>query len=434
MTDIKSIQDVVQKKLCVSCGACVSEAPVGSMRMVLNNNIGMHLPEIVDPKKVTGHGSEFDVCPGAGLAINKISMELYGDKPTNSLELGRYLSSYAARSNDPQILERASSGGVMTAIANFLIQNNYVDAATWVKFEYGNNMGPRPVEYLSKSFEDLKEGQGSKYCPTSMNLLVRECIEKGGKYLFCGTPCQVAALRLAIRKHPELSAVFPLTMAHFCGGFRDYRQLDWIINKHGLNPADIEYFRFRGNGQPGEMYARSKSGYSVAEPYPSYLRDCPIPKLKRCIFCIDGTGQLADFACGDAWLPRYINDDYSWSIIISRSEVALRVIDEMTQLGCLTIEELSFDDVVKSQKSNLTSKVKRQYKRMKLFSLVGATLPKWDVELPRGSNTYWGEFVILIRKRLSRCQTLVLIRKRLSKYRILVLVKRKLESLLSLNQ
>gem|GEM_PF-1485137 len=429
MPDVRSIQDVVRKRLCVSCGACVSEAPVGSMRMVLREDLGMRLPEIVDPKQVTGCGSEFDVCPGAGLSIDEISRELYGDGLRTSLELGRYRASYAAHSTDPAVLAQASSGGVMTAVAQFLIQNGLVDAATIVRFEYGNGTGPRPIEYLAWSLKDLMAGQGSKYCPTSVNLLVRECMERGGKYLFCGTPCQVAALRLAIRKHPELGVLFPLTMAHFCGGFRDYRQLDWIIRKHGLDPVDVEYFRFRGNGQPGGMCIRTQSGKMVEEPYPQYLRDCPVPKLKRCTFCIDGTGHLADFACGDAWLPRYMNDDCPWSIIIARSEAAVGIIDEMARLGQLAIEPLAFEDVVRSQKSNLTSKVKRQYKRMKLYSLVGTTMPKWDVELPCGSNTYGGELAVLLGKRLYRCQTLMRIRRRLSRYRTLVLMKRTLEAL-----
>jgi coenzyme F420 hydrogenase subunit beta len=427
MGNVACIQDVVRRKLCVSCGACVSEAPAGSMRMVLHEDIGMRLPQIADPKQVTGYGSEFEVCPGAGFAIDEISRVLYGDGLATSLELGRYRTSHAARSTDAAILERASSGGVMTAVAQFLIHNNYVDAVTTVKFEYGNGTGPRPLEYLARSAEDLMAGQGSKYCPTSMNRLIRECVERGGRYLFCGAPCQVAALRLAVRRHRDLAALFPFTMAHFCGGFRDYRQLDWIIRKHGMDPMDVEYFRFRGNGQPGGMCARTRSGRTAEEPYPQYLRDCPIPKLKRCTFCIDGTGQLADFACGDAWLPRYAKDEWPWSIILARSEAAAAVIDEMAGLGQLCVERLSAEEVVTSQKSNLTSKVRRQYKRMKLYGLTGTAMPKWDVELPRGNNTYWGELVVLIRKRLARSRTLIHIRKRLSAYRVLVMVKRSIE-------
>jgi coenzyme F420 hydrogenase subunit beta len=396
------------------------------MRMVLHEDIGMRLPEIVDPTQVTGCGDEFEVCPGVGLAIDEVSRELYGEELATSLELGRYRASYAAHSTDSAILERASSGGVMTAIAKFLMEKGLIDAATTVRFEYGNGRGPRPVEYLAGSWSDLMAGQGSKYCPTSVNLLIRECADRGGKYLFCGAPCQVAALRLAIRKHRELGSLFPFTMAHFCGGFRDYRQLDWIIRKHGLNPEEVEYFQFRGNGQPGGMCARTRSEQMVEEPYPQYLRDCPVPKLKRCTLCIDGTGHLADFACGDAWLPRYRNDDWPWSIVIARSAAAMGIADEMARLGRLVVEPLSFEEVIRSQRSNLTSKVARQYKRMKLYGLVGAAMPVWDVELPHGSNTYWGELVVLARKRLSRYGPLIAIRRRLSRYRILVLIKRRL--------
>jgi len=290
---VESIQDVVRTGLCISCGACVSAAPQSSMRMVLDKRGRIYVPEILDPSAVSGRGPEFEACPGVGLPLGKLSADLLGEGMDMTLELGRYRLAIAARSTDSSILAEASSGGVMTEIAAHLLEKGYVDGVTIARFEYGPN-GLRPVSLIARSREDLITGQGSKYCPTLTNLLVRECIAEGGRYLFSGTPCQVGALRLAMSRQPEAAKVFPYTMGNFCGGYRDYRLIDWLISKHGFVPSEVKFFRFRGGGQPGTMVIETRNGRRVSEPYPNYARGSGIPKLKRYVLHRRdrGTGRL----------------------------------------------------------------------------------------------------------------------------------------------
>lgn len=383
------------------------------MRMVLHEKRGMHLPEIVDHQRVTGRGGELAVCPGPGLPIDRISRELFGSDLPTTPQLGRYRLAWAAHSTDDEVLKRASSGGVMTEIARFLIRSGHVDGATGVVLTYGDGTGPRPVARIARSWDDLAAAQGSKYCPVPVNLLVRECVERGGKYLFCGTPCHVAALRLATRRRPELAEVFPFTMANFCGGFRDFRHTDWMITKHGLRPAGVRYFRYRGAGQPGSMCARTEDGREVTEPYPDYMYGSMVQKLRRCVFCIDGTGHLADFACGDAWLERYMKDESPWSIILARSQKAVDILRRIAEQGAMVSQDISPEDIIESQRSNLTSKILRQYKRMRVARLVGIAMPRWDVDMPRDGSTYYGELRTFVRKRLSRIRFLHWLRNRL---------------------
>ncbi|MHC4716588.1 MAG: Coenzyme F420 hydrogenase/dehydrogenase, beta subunit C-terminal domain [Planctomycetota bacterium] len=406
MTKVESIADVVRRGLCVSCGACVSEAPDGAMRMALDPKGRVYHPVIDAPEPVTGRGPEFEVCPGAGLPVDRLSAELFGaDLPTDA-RLGRFRRAVAARCVDEDILRRASSGGTMTGIALHLMERGRVDGATVAEMVYDQPGGPKSTVRLATTPEQLRRGQGSKYCPTSMNLLVRESLRRGGRYLFIGTPCQVGSLRLAQRLHPGLRETFPLTMANFCGGFRDFRFTDWLIRKNGLDPKAVEYFQYRGSGQPGRMVARTADGHEACEPYPDYMQYCPVPKLRRCVYCIDGTGLLADFACGDAWLERFEKDEHPWSILLARSQWAEEVVHEMAGADKLILGEVSAADVVESQQSNLTSKIDRQYKRMRLARLFGSVLPAWDVDLPRDASSYYWELRTLLLKFLSRSKTL----------------------------
>ena len=397
MSEIRSIQEVIRVGLCISCGACVSTAPPRTMKMVLNENRGTFIPKIIDTSCVSGDGREFTVCPGKGLPINKMAQSLYGSASHETFELGRYRFSAAARTTNPRILENASSGGVMTEIACYLLEKGLVHGVTASHFIYGPP-GPRTKLFIARSPEDLFMAQGSKYCPTTTNQLVRLCAEAGGRYLFVGTPCQVGALRLAAQEDPSLVEVFPYTMANFCGGYRDFRYLDEIVFSHGIDPAEVEFFRFRGDGQPGSMLIRTREGQTASEPYPDYGSRSMIARQKRCWYCVDATGELADFACGDAWIPRFLKDEHSWSVILARSAFAEELISEMATMQRLKTEPVSFEEICESQRSNIYSKKFRQYGRIRVSRLLGITVPRWDVELPPNNSRYLYEIIVLLSK------------------------------------
>lgn len=368
--------------------------------MVLDEKKGIFEPKIKDPLMVTGAGVEFDVCPGPGLPIDELSAQLFGSELQTTAEFGRYRSACAAQSLDPQILRRASSGGVMTSIALWLLQAKVISGVTVTRFQR-TPAGPRAISCIARNRKELIHAQGSKYCPTSNASLIRECRNSGGAYLFIGTPCQVGALRLAIRKEPELAGTFPLTMANFCGGYRDYRYLDGVIRNYGLRPSNNRFFRFRGGGWPGSMMSEDARGKRCCFPYPHYDSDKYVPKQKRCTLCIDGTGLLADFACGDAWIGRFMKGEMGpdgWSIILSRSRKAEGIMKELDTAGWIRTEEISECELFHSQRSNLSSKISRQKKRSVLLKMLGQVVPQWDVVLPEGDTSYFREARILFQK------------------------------------
>lgn len=402
MRRLTSIWDVVQRKLCISCGACVSAARLGAMAMVLDEKQGIFLPRILDANCVIGSGSEFHVCPGKGLPIKELAARLYPRAKHDSIELGRYAYAVAAFASDGRIRRCAASGGVMTAIANYLIEQGYVRGVTASRFIY-TPAGPRTEAFVATSIDDLIEAQGSKYCPTTTNTLIRECAQAGGAYLFSGTPCQVAALRLAASEDPQLNEVFPYTMANFCGGYRDFHHVDDLIRFDRVDPGQVVYFRFRGGGQPGSMLFRSVGGQETSIPYPGYLSRSTVPKQKRCVYCIDATGELADFACGDAWIERFQSQTMPWSIVLARSEEAKAVIGKMSDQNLIRTEKITSQEIISSQFKNIESKKYRQGKRRRLSAVLSIAIPAWDVEFNRNYSSYRHELRILVGKtRLGR--------------------------------
>ena len=77
---IKSIQDVVEMGLCISCGACVAIAVPGAIEMRYADRHGMFFPKILRPDLVDGRGEEFAVCPGKGYQIIGLSKKFEDER------------------------------------------------------------------------------------------------------------------------------------------------------------------------------------------------------------------------------------------------------------------------------------------------------------------------------------------------------------------
>lgn len=366
---INSVKDVIDSGLCISCGSCVfgDNGYCGSMQENIKN--GMYEP-VFDGKETVG----VSFCPGAGYPVESLGRSLFGSAGNGDLELGKWRYSCATRAKSGQLLKRASSGGVMTAIAHYLLKEGEVDGVLTTKIVYDGGK-PRPVSFIADSLEQLLEAQGSKYCPVPVFSGINIDFNEDKKYLFIGTPCQVAGLRLHQQNDKILRKRFPITMANFCGGFRDLRETDALLDRAGFNKDGVSYFQYRGDGQPGFMRIRGNSGKERSLSYPGYARATGFIKHLRCRLCVDATGELADFSCGDAWIPRLLESGKSWSILLCRSEFAEKLYKDMLEKEVVEECSITVVEIKRSQAGNLNTKKKRQAARLKLYKLLGYRLP-----------------------------------------------------------
>jgi len=371
-----SIEDIVTNDLCISCGACSAFKQQSKYVMKENTSRGMYLPEQVRKKK-SDIGTEINVCPGKGYEIVKMGLELFPEARNVDIDLGRWNRIFSGGTTDKRVAKNASSGGVMTEIAKFLLDTSVIDGVVVTSFNYGES-GPRPNVKIVSTVEELLVAQGSKYCPVPVLDIIPEIKKFKGKILFIGTPCQIAGLRLLQAQDKSLQDKVPFTIGNFCGGFRDLRETDTLIKRAGIKVEDVISFRYRGNGQPGSMLIKDTGGKVAELPYPDYARMTGVVKHRRCQLCVDATAELADFSCGDAWIDRFLNTNEAWSLVITRSENAGKVIDDMVLNGNIKVETVTVDEVKNSQAGNLTSKKRRQLARRKLYTALGIKLPEFD--------------------------------------------------------
>jgi len=372
----RSIEEVVKSRLCMSCGACVVAAPEGTLALRYDPKEGLLLPE------ATGRGA-FDarevaaVCPGKGVPLERLAKRFLDTDASHHVDLGYWNGLWAARCTDRSMAARASSGGVMTAVARHLLDAGLVESVVATRLVYGTS-GPRTETFLARSPEALLEAQGSKYCPVPAVEILAAVRRNPRPVAFVGTPCQIAAVRMLQERFEELRESVRFTIGNFCGGFRDYREMHALIRKYGLDASRVTGFRYRGGGQPGSLRIEDTDGKTVTRPYPAYVRDTGIPKNRRCLLCVDATAELADFACGDAWLDRFLESGHAWSLVATRTRAARDIVKQMIENGRLLVEDVSPDEVRKSQAVNLTSKKRRQAARRRLYGLLGWAVPEYD--------------------------------------------------------
>lgn len=381
---LKTINQVIAHHQCLGCGLCSS---CDTIDMTCRNGI-------IIPNGVPRDSSLEKACPAKGYDLKLIGYKLFGSI-NYCHEIGYYRDIKLAHTNDNSLLIRASSGGIMAQIAISLLDKHLVDGVISNRFIYDDNK-VRTETFIATSKEEIIEGQGSKYCPTS-TLSILTQLDPTKKYLLIGTPCQIAGFRMYSEIHDCFKEMIPYTMANFCGGYRDFRELDFFVS-NVAHISKVTSFRHRGGGQPGSMRIEGENGEVFQFPYPEYAKLSSFVKNERCTLCMDATGELADFSCGDAWLGKK-EKNTPWSIVIARSEFAEKFINELYAEKFLTIDSnINCYEVIQSQKLNITSKKYRQYKRIKTRNILCLYSPDWHNNYWKKTGSYAGELRIYLSK------------------------------------
>jgi len=366
-----TVQNIINNGLCLGCGICSHDSTIKGMKY--STSKGMNIPIL---EKGKDYKVADQICPANGYSIIEDAKSLYsGNK--YSVDLGYFNKLFAAHSVDNEILERASSGGVMTEILIFLLKNNIVDKVAVTKFIYTEN-GPTTLTFLTNKIDEILSSQGSKYCPVDVSNAIQELKNENCRIAYLGTPCQIAGIRQIQKIDPELKSKIVLTIANFCGGFKSFKQINKISSRHNIDFKNITYLRYRGGGQPGGMVIDDKHGHHFEASYKKYGGFTGYSKHLRCHLCVDATGELADISLGDAWLDKYLNDTFPWSIILTRTKKATSIVENMAINKKIVFECLTVEQVCLSQKQNLNTKKVRQFSRIRLYKMLGYKLPVFD--------------------------------------------------------
>lgn len=381
---------IVDKHNCCGCEACIQACPKSCISLVQDEE-GFYYPEVDHPS-----------CVDCGLC-EKVCPVINVGKQENPLEV------WAAQNNSEEIRKASSSGGIATMLAESIIEEG------GVVFGVVMNDKCEAVHTFAEKKEQLKAFMGSKYVQSRIGdsyQQVKKFLKSGRKVLFIGTPCQIAGLKLYLRRDYDnlYTADFICHGVPSPGVFKWYIQEE--INKfmsarqgrknsvsfppiHSIPKGDVQQpeglkvldIRFRDKREGWKKYSfvlrlaeataegkQNTVSFSGNVTQNTFLRGFCLdlylrPSCHQCPARNFRSGSditIADFWGQESLFPEFDSDTGVSSVIVKtrKGQMLFNSIDNLKK------EERTIDDVIRYNPSLIHSK-KENYRRGKFWRLVG---------------------------------------------------------------
>ena len=266
---------------------------------------------------------------------------------------------YAVQYLKQDDLKTSSSGGGFIAIAKYVLsKGGVVYGAT-----YQN--GPIVAHERVDNLYDLEKLKGSKYVQSNTRnsySLVKKDLKEGYLVYFTGTPCQIAGLKLFLRKeyknlitsdlicHGTPSPkIFQNTVSHIekqlNADFKDYSFRDKKIRGWSCSSSSSLY-KLRASGKDIYLnYSKDMEAYFKAFILGHLMRmncyKCPFANNHRC-----GDITLADYWGVRKKMPDFPNIYKGVSLLITNSEKGKLLMSELNK--SFYIRPISMEDAIET--------------------------------------------------------------------------------------
>lgn len=358
----------IYSEFCTGCGLCGSVSGVNFRE----DNKGFIYPDL--SAKDTELCSI--VCPSSGYALKKHS---------NGTIFGKIQLVKLGWSRDEYIRHSSSSGGVLTALCLYLLDNNLVDAIIQTRVDSNDKRKTETV--VSTTREDVLSCMGSRYTTSSPLMNIKAIIEEDKTYAFIGKPCDVSALRMFHSKRNEKWTNQIIYMfSFFCAGQPSLDANNNLLKSLGCNDIEkCDDFQYRGNGWPGFATVKYSDGVVKKMDYEkSWMTILGRDVRKCCRFCADGTGEYADVSCGDAWNLTHdkkpdFTEDKGKNVIFARTDKGQILLDNAVSSGYVEVESFDIykDELIKRQPYHYARKASLSSLKVAML-ICGRQFPKYD--------------------------------------------------------
>jgi coenzyme F420-reducing hydrogenase beta subunit len=361
------IEDIVRQEMCTGCGVCVSESP-SSLKMEMNE-FGFVVPIKIneDFEENSVRVCPFNPLPEKQVKDESVIADLFLKEAINThRQIGKYCNTYVGYSN--QYRATSSSGGIATFVFEKLLRDNIVDHLYIVKEVEGQ------YEYqLFSDVSDIVKISKTKYTPVTLEKLFLNINNVQGKVAISGVACFIKAIRLKQHYNPELKLKIPFLIGIICGGLKSQFFTDYLAQKAGINSKyskqdyriknpisqaiDYSFGAFDANNEFKQVRMKT-----VGDMWGTGMF-----KSNACDFCDDVTTELADISLGDAWIDPYTNDGLGNSVVVTRSDLAEKIIKVGIDNKDLSLDHLSLEKFLISQSGSFNHRHKGLPFRVKFF-------------------------------------------------------------------
>mgnify|MGYP004501953803 CR=1 FL=1 len=238
--------EVTEKQNCCGCTACVAVCPKNCIEMKEDME-GFLYPEVNQSNCI--HCNACDrVCP--------IQNPLTQNSRTSDV--------YYLQSKDESVRKQSTSGGMFTALAEYVIDNGGV--VFGVAFRDDDSY--YVMHKIAKTKSECRFFCGSKYVQSDVNSTytqARDYLKQGKIVCYSGTPCQIAGLKKFLGKSYENLITVDVVCRAVPSPFVWSKYVELFKNKYG---DKIDRFRFRD-----KVYGYSYSTMSVYMKKDAGIRD-----------------------------------------------------------------------------------------------------------------------------------------------------------------
>ena len=224
----------------------------------------------------------------------------------------------------------------------------------------------RNVVKYSYNKEDLTNCESrSRYGPSSPLSEFHLVLDKKQTFAFVGKPCDAGAIRLLAKTDERVDQYCKYIFTLVCGGFQELTKSQEFIDSFNVKEEELEAFRYRGFGNPGRMYIKTKDQREFDKDYNSFWGDESNWKVPfRCKICPDAIGESSDIAALDTWpggSPK--GEDEGINAAMIRTKKGIEVFKEAVENGYLHQgDKLNIDDI-KDFQPHQTNKKKAVFAR-----------------------------------------------------------------------
>ena len=273
---------------------------------------------------------------------------------------------YASWSNNEDMRKKSASGGVFSAIAEYVITNGGV--------AYGAAMdGVANVHHVRISTkEKITLLQGSKYTQSNLTGIYKQVLtdlRKGLFVLFSGTGCQVAGLYSFLQKKKYEGNL--LTVDIICGGVPSKLLIDKFIESEPYNIKHILSFRTKETGWKPQGFKYNLKVIDENDIIHDYTDKrnlvttgfaCEMTNRYSCYNCqYAGLHRMSDLTIGDYWGVKDFREEHynGISVIISHNPNTTGLLNEMRAF--LSIKPVPIEGIV-CHNPRLVKNVDNRYK------------------------------------------------------------------------
>ena len=294
---LKALEEkVFNQDLCAACGACLSLCPyLGSWkgRVVKLDNCNLE------------EGRCFAYCPRTDVDLNRVYQGIFG-KGYEEIEMGPVRKIMMARAKDPLWTKKAQTGGVVSALIDFALQEGVIQAGV---------LTPRDGDLLPRgriitSRKQILACAGSTYVSGPTLEALNKGPWKGEERIgVVGLPCQVLALaRMKTSKLEKRTPIdrVDLVIGLFCTWAFDYKPFMAFLHER-LDGRPVKKLHITPPPERIlEVISRGESYRIPVDEIRPYIR-------ASCRVCLDMTAELSDISVGT------VEGKEGWNTVVART-------------------------------------------------------------------------------------------------------------------